>query len=122
MILDKDLELSDKQVVTGSAPSTNTIDTVVAGEAIVAPILNVLCVEDVVGGKVTVVLQSSDTEDFATPEVAIASKTFEVADLKAGKILLKTRLPFGLKRFIRVFYDIDGTLTAGKFSAFICLD
>ena len=119
MLIDKDLELSGKQVVTASAPSEKVIDTVVAGEAIPNEILNVLCVEAAVGGTVKVDLETSDVEDFSSKEVALSSKEFADGDLKAGNEVIKVRLPKGLKRYIRLMYTIGGTLTAGKFSAFI---
>ncbi|MDD4556220.1 MAG: hypothetical protein PHE89_02675 [Alphaproteobacteria bacterium] len=119
MIIDKDLEFSDKQAVTVTAYS-NVIDTVVAGEAIPALNLNVLCVETFAVAGMKVELESSDTENFATPVVAISSKEFAVVDLKAGVYLLKTPLPTGLKRYIRLKYVVvSGPETAGKVSAFI---
>lgn len=123
MIKDSLNELSDKQEVLTSAASENVIDQGAPGDAVLAPYLIVACVADAAvasgSASIQVSLQSSDDEAFTNPEEAFSSKDFAVTEVKAGKKLVEMRLPPRLKRYLRVYYTVTGTMTAGKYDAFL---
>ena len=117
MILDKALQLSDNQAVTASAASTNVIDQLVGGDAY-EPVFVVASVSEDFAGltALTIDIQTADDENFTTPVTLLSSGAIPAADLKAGSEPFKARLPFGTFRYIRAYYTVAGTGTAGKIS------
>lgn len=126
MIIDNDLIMSEKQAVTETAVSTKVLDFEVPGEAIVAPYFVVSCVEDATSADssatVNISLETSDDKEFTSSEVKFSSGEIPLSGLKAGLRLVATRLPLGLKRYVRTKYTVSQPLTAGKFDAFLALD
>lgn len=119
MLIDSTLMLSDKQAVTASAASENIIDQTAAGDAHRHAVVVARVDEDFAGlTSLKISLQTADDEAFASPK-ELAAATFALADLKAGKALLNTVLPAGALRYIRGYYTVSGTGTAGKISLFI---
>ncbi len=117
MILDKALQLSDNQAVTASAASTNVIDQLVGGDAY-EPVFVVASVSEDFAGltSLTIDIQTADDEEFTTPVTLLSSGAIPAADLKAGSEPFKARLPFGTFRYVRAYYTVVGTGTAGKIS------
>jgi hypothetical protein len=125
-VIDQQNMMSDGQLVTASAASTSYIDTGVKGDALDGSenYLVVRC-KAVVGSSghaatIIVALQSDSDPAFGTVVSNFISATFAEAVVVAGYVLVKMKLPVGLKRYIRVYYTI-GTenLTAGSFDAYL---
>ena len=49
----------------------------------------------------------------------LVSASFLAADLTAGKTLLALAVPKGAKRYLRAYYTVTGTGTAGRLSCFL---
>ncbi len=121
MLLDQNTMLSDGQELTVSAASQNVIDLGAAGSAAPGALFAVCRVEKAFAGltKLEVTLQTSDTEDFSAPAV-LASVTPAAAGLEEdGCIVFAAAVPAGLKRFVRAYYTVTGTVSAGKISFFL---
>lgn len=123
MIMDKENMYSDAQAVTASGMSTNIIDQGKAADSYKRMFWIVQAKADFAGGtSLQAVLQVSDTEDFASPVNLASSPVVAVADLKAGKDVIKVGVPIGMKRYSRTQYIVDGTMTAGTFDSGLVLD
>ena len=119
MLIDSTLMLSDKQGVTASAASENINYPTAAGDAPRHAAVVAQADEDFAGlTNLKISLQTCADSAFASP-VELAAATFALADLKAGNALLKMALPSGALRYIRGYYTVSGTGTAGKISLFI---
>lgn len=133
MILDKLGTMSDKQALTVTAASTNTIDLGVSGTPVgaVNPIqrdlgkgnkipLLVQVTKTFVGPtSITIAMQTDSVEAFSAP-VTLTSQTFLLADLKAGARMGLPVVPYGVtKRYLRMYYTVSGSATAGEITAAI---
>lgn len=126
MLLDQNTMLSDGQEITASGASQNVVDLGAAGNAVPGSLFVVCRVEKAFAGltKLEVVLQTADTEDFVTP-VALSTIMPEATGFaKEGQTLFAVAVPAGLKRFVRAYYTVTGTVTAGELSCFLtdCVD
>ncbi len=119
MLIDSTLVLSDKQAITASCASEHIIDQGSAGDACIHAVVVAQAAEEFAGvSELKVSLQTSDQADFEVCQ-ELASVSFGEADLKGKQTLLKMVLPLGAKRYIRGYYHVTGTATAGKVSLFI---
>ena len=119
MLIDATLMLSDKQAVSASCASENIVDQAATGDSCTHAVVVAQATEDFAGlSGLKIALQTSAQADFAVSE-DLAVAFFETEDLKSGKTLLKMALPLGAKRYIRGYYQVTGTATAGKLSLFI---
>ncbi len=116
---DMTLFFSEKQAVTATANSTNTV--YLGGGDVAHGLFFVAQVEDAFAGltKVNIALETSDAETFTSAETVLTLPDYPVADLTAGAILAKVCLPLGMKKYARVKYTVTGTGTAGTISAFL---
>ncbi len=126
MLLDQNAILSNQQTVSSTAASTNVIDMTAAGNAVPGTLFAVLRTETAFAGATSIVfaLQTSATSNFASADTLL-SATFTGTELaNASKQLLALPLPAGVKRYIRAYYTVTGTVTAGSFSCFLtdCVD
>ena len=118
MLFDQTLMLADAQAVTADAAGT------VGGSAkVVQPggddysTMWVVALVDTAfttsgtptGATIDVKLQTSDAADFSTSEV-LEARTINIATAKKGDVVA-FRLPIGMKKYIRVYFDV--TLTGG---------
>lgn len=114
-LFDAHNRFSDKQNISATAVSTNVIDMGVDRDVAVATQLDVVVQAvdvsgDVAGtGKVTVAIQTSDTAAFSTVTTLATSPALTAADFNAGPWAVK--LPYGGKRYLRLKYTVDGTVT-----------
>ena len=134
MILDKTNEFSDGQAVTATAISTNVIDhnpanknatiDIGTGEDVYLVVQIDQAATAAGAATVAITLESSAAAGLTSPTVHFTSATYALADLTAGKELIKVKLPSGdYKRFLGVRYTVGtGPLTAGQFSAFLVKD
>lgn len=125
MILDKELVFSDAQAETTVAvhESDNIIDLTAAGDAIDSLWL-VVAVQTTVtsDGNATVAfaLQTDSAANFATADTLLSTAALAKTALTAGTQVIRTRIPMGCKRYLRVTYNIGtAVLTAGKFDAYL---
>ncbi|MBR3603334.1 MAG: hypothetical protein IKL48_01370 [Elusimicrobiaceae bacterium] len=119
MLIDTSLLLSDKQAVVASGASEHVIDQTAAGDMAGHVMVVAQVAEDFAGlSGLKISLQTSNQADFAGME-ELAAVSLKTEDLKAGKTLLKMVLPLGAKRYIRGYYDVTGSATAGKLSLFL---
>lgn len=123
-MLDKELLYFDSKSITASENS-KVINTGKGSAIGIEPLLIVQVEEDFTAAgaaTLSLKLQSAIAEAFGTPIDEFTTKTFALADLKAGNRLLAMRLPFGMKEFTRIAATVaTGPFTAGKLSAFITL-
>ncbi len=121
MIIDHELQMSDKQAVTATAASTDVIDfkqknpnvgmdghsklVVTVQEAAAA------------AGAATVTVTLQDSADNAAFADVVSTAAIGKADLTLGKQIVLP-MPTKVRRYVRVNYTVGtGPLTAGKFSA-----
>lgn len=117
MILDEQALFSDKQAVTADAASSNLIK--VGGNIAKGTPVEVLCqvMEEFTGlTSLEVKIQTCDTENGVYADIA-SSGAIAVANLVAGYRFSLKFLPNGVKKFIRLYYDVTGTGTAGTITA-----
>ena len=120
MLLDQNAMMSDKQAVKASGASENIIDFGAAGNAVPGGLFAVCRADEAFSGvtQLKVALQTDDSEQFSAAE-ELMSATFAQADLQAIKNLFALALPNGAKRFLRAYYTVSGSGTAGKLSCFL---
>ena len=123
MILDADLLFSNKQAVTATAESTNTLDLGVAGDAI-GQELTIHVVVDTAFATLTSLTVSLETSannsDWTT---VLSGPAIARASLTKGASIFCVRVPQGLSRYVRLKYTVGGSnATAGKVTAFASKD
>ena len=130
MILDQRLLLSDQQVITATANSTNVIDQLPLGKTydgvqlirrsnfMKIPLL--IQVTEAFNNltSLAIVLQTDDDEAFGTASEVIRM-TIPLASLIAGLIAPIDMVPRGpLKRYLRMRYEVTGTApSTGKITS-----
>jgi hypothetical protein len=125
MLLDKQNLFSDDQAVTESVASTNVIDLGADDSKVQdlnernAELLVQVTEEDFAEGtSVAVSIQEDDDEDFGDPTTLVSSDAIAVASLVQGyKFKLGRVLPLLSKRYLRAYYTVVGTPSAGKITA-----
>lgn len=124
MILDADLVFSNKQAVTATAESTNTLDLGVAGDAI-GQELTIHVVVDTAFSTLTSLTVSLETSanNFQTWTTVLSGPAIARASLTKGASIFCVRVPRGLSRYVRLKYTVGGSnATAGKVTAFASKD
>lgn len=125
MIKDSMLQFSTAQAftATGDTVSTNIYDTGQTADEGVGheSYLIVKTVAAVTsGGAATVAAVLQTSADNSTWVDALVGPAQALAAMGANSEILKTRLPIGLRRYLRVAYRVGtAVLTAGTFDAFI---
>ncbi len=130
-LLDTQLRFSSNQSVSGTGAtvaSTNYYDTGAAasdvgvGEPLSLQV-DVGSTAFAGGTSVQVAIQTDSDPAFATALVTIPlTPAVAVASATARANLFKGRLPYGLKRYIRVAYITVGAVSAGSANAFAAKD
>lgn len=140
MILDKQLMFSEAQAVTADAGSTNVIDT--QSQAITTTFNNVSIARDVGNGldpnlrvfasvtttfltvvSMSIQLQTDTDVAFGSAVILWTSRLFLLAELVAGfQFLSLPSVPSRCKRYLRLFYDVNTSATAGNITAGLVLD
>ncbi|WP_445505013.1 Bbp16 family capsid cement protein [Microvirga sp. G4-2] len=126
MILDKQLEFSNAQAITVTAPSTNVVDLGpkngrgMSGSGHL-PIEFTVGTTFAAAGAATLTIQirTSDSADMSGATVIEQSQDIAVADLAAGKdVAYYPTLPVNTKRYVDINYVVaTGPFTAGTISA-----
>ena len=120
-LIDYNNMFSNGQAVTSSAASTYYIDGRAAGEALDTNLYLIVEVGTAfVGGtSLEIALQTATDSSFASPVTLYDSGAILLASLTANTVLVKVPIPIGLLRYLRVYYTVSGTMTAGTVSAFL---
>ncbi len=121
MLLDKTLVLSDAQALRSTGASTHTADLTAAGDAVPGSLAVIAHADTAFTGATQVVaaVQTATDSVFTSP-VTLASVTLTGTQLAdTTKNLFALALPAGLKRYVRIYYTVTGTVTAGAISCFI---
>jgi hypothetical protein len=118
--LDRQILFSNAQAITASAASTDVVDLgssrdVGAGEPVMVLVQVTQAFDNLTS--LTVALQTSATENFASP-VQLTAQTLALASLTAGARFAIGPVPRGVLRYLRLYYTVTGsTPTAGKITA-----
>jgi len=121
MIIDKNLQVSNAQAVTVTAPSTDVIDFGQATPDIGMDDMSnmVITTSEAAAavGAATVTFSVQDSADNVTFADVVVTAAIPKATLVAGYQHI-IPMPYTLRRYCRVNYTVaTGPLTAGKFSA-----
>ena len=123
MLWDKENLFSENQAITTTAASTNVIEAAKGQLKEIAfgtPIpLRIQVTEDFTGlTSINFKLQTCAAEGFSS-NVSVLAETGAVAaaSLKAGYVAPINFIPKGNKGYLRLYYDVVGTATAGKVTA-----
>lgn len=117
MFMDKTLLLADNNAVTSDA--AGTVDSAAAVIKAGGDDYSTMWVAAVVktalagAGSVDVILQTSDAADFSSGVVALQTATLTATNGVKGAVFAY-RLPLGLKKYTRVYFDVTGTVSAGN--------
>ena len=116
MLMDKTLLLAEEQAVTeGVAGKVDNVAAVVkaGGDDYSTMWVAVIVKTALTGsGSVDAILQTSDDATFST-STALHTISLSAANGVKGAVFAY-RLPWGLKKYTRVYFDVTGTVTAGK--------
>lgn len=120
-LIDYNNMFSNAQAVTSSVASTYYIDGRAAGEALNNDIYLIVEVgtEFTGGTSLEIALQTSADSSFSSYTTLYDSGVILLAKLTANTVLVKVPIPIGLLRYLRVYYTVSGTMTAGTVSAFL---
>ncbi len=122
MLLDQNTFFSDAQALRATGASTNTLDLTAAGNAGPGRLVLIAHADTAFAGATQVVcaLQTSDKADFSSGVTTLASATVSGSQLAdTEKNLFALGIPVGMKRYLRMYYTVTGTITAGAISCFI---
>lgn len=120
MIIDKLLQVSNKQAVSATAASTDTIDTGAANSAIgdVTSLAMVFSFSVAGTGAGTVECQVQDSPDGTNWTTRGTSGALVGSAIKAGSQAV-AKLPSELARYVRANYTVVGTATATVSAAIV---
>ena len=123
MILDNELMFSDAQAITADAASTNALDLKAGGDA-VGQELTIRAVVDTTFETLTrLTIKVQTSTDNSNWSDVVLSPAIVAASLVKGAEVFTIRVPKGLKRYVRLYYDVTGSnATAGKITAFMSKD
>jgi hypothetical protein len=126
MITDNLTYMSDGQTVTGSAASTNYIDTLAAGGAYDGSWVVVKTGANAWATLTSLVVsvQSADNTGFSNATTHYSTAALLPASLTANTTLVKFKIPQNTKRYVRVYYTVAGSNATGPAlaSAFVTGD
>ena len=119
MLLDKNVMFSDAQALRATGASTNTVDLTAAGDAALGRLVVLAHADTAFAGATQIVcaLQTSDKSDFSSGVVTLISATVNATQLAdTQKNLFALGVAAGMKRYLRMYYTVTGTITAGAIS------
>ena len=118
MILDADLLFSKEQKVTATAEST-AIDLGEAGDAVGQELTIRAVITEAFTGLTSMAIKLQTGDDGSSFTDVLLTPAIPVASLVKGAEVFCVRVPKGLKRYVRLHYDVTGSGTAGKITAFM---
>ncbi len=121
MLLDQNLVFSDAQALRATGASTNVVDLMAAGDAAPGRLVVIAHADTAFAGatQVVVALQTASKADFSDAATlgSITLSGTQLADTE--KNLFALGIPVGMKRYLRVYYTVTGTVTAGNITCFV---
>lgn len=119
MIFDSLGLLSDKQEISTTTVSENVIDFIKEVSGVSSGInLSIRVNEAFAGtGTVKVAVETADSEDFSDKKILVETGAVAGNDLDTGYTFPITGIPHGMKRYGRLAYTVNGTITPGKITA-----
>lgn len=129
MIIDKETLFSDDQAVTVTAASSNIIDLgnddsllQSLNEKGMLEILAQVTTAFAGGTSLSVTLQSDNDSAFGSPTSIMVTAAIATAALVAGYQFRLGKLPRIDEQYVRLYYTVVGTMSAGKILAGLILD
>lgn len=129
MILDQLLVLSEAQAITDSVPSENSVDwqdvrDIGMGENLHIGLTVIQALASDEEATVRVKVQAADDVAFTQNQITLdQTDRMPLAALPAGKTLFLRMQRGAARRYLRLYYDIQGgPLRAGQCSAYMVLD
>ena len=130
MILDKQTLFSEDQAVTVTAASTNVIDLgarstdsdLGKGDIKELEIFAQVTTDFAGGTSMSVTVQSDSTAAFSSATTVSATAAVAAATLTAGYQFSLGTVPVNEERFIRLYYTVVGTMSAGNVLAGLVID
>ncbi len=122
MLLDQNAMFSDAQALRATGASTNTLDLKADGDAALGRLIVIGHADTAFAGATQLVcaLQTSDKSDFSAGVVTLGSATLSATQLAdTTQNLFAFGIPAGMKRYLRIYYTVTGTITAGAISCFV---
>ncbi len=122
MLLDQNVMFSDAQALRATGASTHTVDLKAGGDAALGRLVVIGHADTAFAGATQLVcaLQTSDKADFSAGVVTLGSATLNATQLAdTTKNLFAFGIPAGMKRYLRIYYTVTGTITAGAISCFV---
>ena len=122
MLLDQTVLFSDAQALRATGASTNTLDLTAPGNAGAGRLVLIAHADTAFAGATQIVaaLQTSSKADFSSDVTTLASVTLSATQLAdTDKNLFALGVPQGLKRYVRMYYTVTGTITAGAITCFV---
>lgn len=125
MMIDRSLIFaSAPQAVTATAVSTDIVDTLAAGDSFLPGAWLVVSIDTTFtsnGATVQFELQTATDAAFTSPVTLLITPAVAVATLVARYSVMKTPIPIGVLRYLRMNYTVaSGPAAAGKvFSAIV---
>lgn len=131
MIIDNLLKFSEAQAITATAVSTNYLDLLNAGDAYLQNWLLAQVVTPFTdtGSDSTLVIDlvtsnSVSGGSLVSPVILYSTGVIPFANLgTVGNVLAKTRIPLGVRRYLRLNYTVaGGSFSAGALDALLVMD
>lgn len=129
MYIDKDLVFSDDQAVTVTAASTNIIDLGDDNSKVQAlnskgdvEVFAEVTTAFAAGTSMSVTLQSDDDVAFGSPTTVNASAAVATSSLVVGYQYKLGKLPRINEQYVRLYYTVVGTMSAGKIFSALVID
>lgn len=118
MFFDKEVLLADNQTITSDAAGTVGSSAAVlelGGDDYSKSWVAIVVKAAVTGaGSVDVILQTNDTDStFTAGNVNLHTETLTATNGTLGKVIA-FKVPLGLKKYTRVYFDVTDTVSTGK--------
>lgn len=121
MIIDRENMFSNGKAVTASGAS-DAVDLSAGGDAIGQELTFHAIVGATFAGLTSLAVKIQTSDDNATWTDSVSGPAVPLAELVAGKDVFCVRVPQGLKRYVRLYYTVSGTGTAGTITSFMSKD
>jgi hypothetical protein len=121
MIIDRDNMFSNEKAITASGAS-DAIDLGAAGDALGQELTFHAIVGTDFKGLTSLAVKIQTSDDNNTWTDSVSGPAVPLAELVAGKDVFCVRVPQGLKRYVRLYYTVAGSATAGTITSFMSKD
>lgn len=121
MIIDRDNMFSNNKAITASGAS-DVIDLGAAGDALGQELTFHAIVGTTFAGLTSLAVKIQTSDNNSTWTDSVSGPSVPLADLTAGKDVFCVRVPQGLKRYVRLYYTVTGSASAGTLTSFMSKD